>query len=124
MVNKRKYSRPGDLQKKVDEYFEVTPITEVTIAGLALHCGLTRQGLSLYEKRKEFKDVVEMAKERVAHIYELRLVKSGNTAMIFALKNMGWYDKQDINQQISMSDPLTIVRKTKKKKVDGGDRTN
>lgn len=66
-----------------------------TVTGLVLFLGFAhRQSLEDYEKRVEFSDIIKRARTRVEHEYEKRLHGDKNTGAIFALKNMGWVDKQ------------------------------
>lgn len=93
-----------ELQEKIDNYFnscneESEPIT---ITGLALALGTTRETLCEYEERDEFVDTVKTAKLRVQHAYEKRLVKRGNGGDIFALKNFGWKDKSEVDNTLNI----------------------
>lgn len=93
-----------ELQKKIDDYFnscdeESEPIT---ITGLALALGTTRETLCDYEEKDGFSDTVKTAKLRVQHAYEKRLVKRGNGGDIFALKNFGWKDKSEVDNTLNI----------------------
>lgn len=67
--------------------------TKATITGLALFLGFeSRQSISDYATRGEdFSYIIKRAKLCVENSYEL----SGSAFDIFALKNMGWTDKQE-----------------------------
>lgn len=69
----------------------------ITLNGLILALGLSsRESLDKYGRRPEFVDSVKRAKLYVALAYELRLHGPNCVGAIFALKNMGWSDKQDV----------------------------
>ena len=91
-----KFETPEILQAKIDEYFAVTPPREVTITGLALFLDTSRETLMNYEKRDNFFDTVKKAKDRVQNEYEKDLRRQGRSGDIFALKNFGWSDKQEV----------------------------
>ena len=86
------------LQEAINSYFDTE--TKCTLAGLAYHIGIDRQTLYNYsDEGHEFFDTIKRARERVSAIYEGRLIYDNNpTGVIFALKNMGWKDKQEIEQ--------------------------
>jgi hypothetical protein len=100
-----KFNSVEDLQIKIDEFFEITPVEDRTITGLALHLNTFRDVLMDYEAGnydddKDFSSTIKRAKARIANEYEKRLVKRGNAGDIFALKNFGWSDKQEIDMNI------------------------
>lgn len=103
-----KFKSPEELEKKCKEYFEVTHASQVTITGLALHLDTCRQTLMDYQGKPEYSDTIKKAKLAVENAYELSLRESGRTGDIFALKNFGWKDKQemDLNANITTSDAL------------------
>lgn len=76
----------------------------ITLTGLILALGLSsRESLDAYLNYPEFYDSVKRAKLLVEHEYENRLVVSGNAGSIFALKNFGWKDKQEVEQNTTLS---------------------
>lgn len=76
----------------------------ITLSGLALYLGIDRQTLYNYKERDEFFDIIKKARESVEATYEERLIyEGGPTGVIFALKNMGWTDKQEIDQKTEHS---------------------
>lgn len=102
-----KFESVEEVQAKIDEFFKITPIDEQTITGLALHLGTYRSVLMDYETGKhdsdqDFSNAIKKAKARIANEYEKRLIKRGNAGDIFALKNFGWTDKQEIEQTTRM----------------------
>jgi hypothetical protein len=96
----RKHRSPVDMQRLIDAYFEhCDEIDEpYTITGLALSLDMTRTGLLDYERRGEFADTVKRAKARVEHSVEVGALRHGRAGHIFALKNYGWTDRQEIQQ--------------------------
>ncbi len=67
------------------------------LTGLILALGLcSREGLDEYGRRPEFTDSVKKAKLRIEMEYEKALHGRSPTGPIFALKNFGWTDEQDV----------------------------
>lgn len=114
----RTYETEQELQAAIDEYFvyilglkqsianEKGDITEVwtrqpepaTVTGLALHIGFeSRQSIYDYEKNGLFSYIIKNARLRVECEYEKKLSAQFPTGAIFALKNMGWKDKQEVS---------------------------
>lgn len=86
-----------ELTVKVNEYFETQE--RQTLAGLALFLGIDRQTLYNYRERDEFFDIIKESVNRVEAKYEERLIyENAPTGVIFALKNMGWKDKSEVEQ--------------------------
>lgn len=82
------------IEKKVwDSYPE-----PATITGLCLFLGFeSRQSFHDYAKNEEFSYTIKKARLRIEHEYEKSMNTSKiPTAQIFALKNLGWSDKQEI----------------------------
>ena len=75
--------------------------TPVTLSGLALHLGCDLRTLQRYAagegNREEFRQPLKWAWQAIADEYERRGSKTtGNPAFsIFALKNLGWSDRQE-----------------------------
>lgn len=95
------YSNPEQLQSKADEYFKkcLSDDRPVTISGLCYHLGFeSLQSFYDYEKRKEFSYTIKKLRLFVVSVYEELLSKGNSTGAIFALKNFGWKDKQEIEQ--------------------------
>ena len=90
---------PAEMERLVKEY--VTKCREedepLTLTGMILHLGLSsRRVLDDYGDRPEFAHSVKRAKLLIEHGYEVDLRRTGNPAgSIFALKNMGWSDRQE-----------------------------
>lgn len=92
------YSSSIDLQNQVDKYF-MSLDSKPTITGLALYLGFeSRQSFYDYEKNGEFSYTIKRARLRIENEYEKALHGNSPTGAIFALKNFGWKDKQEIEQ--------------------------
>jgi hypothetical protein len=90
-----KFKTVEEMQEKIDAYFAVTPIRQLTITGLALALDTDRVTLIDYEKRDEYSNAVKTAKTRIENAYELTLRERGSSGDIFGLKNFGWTDKTE-----------------------------
>ncbi len=97
------YGNVEDLKIKCNEYFQqcADNFEKATVTGLALYLGFcTRASLDDYaEKSEEYLYVIKRAKLTVENSYE----KSGQMFDIFALKNMGWKDKQEVENSGNMN---------------------
>lgn len=120
------FSSAIELQEKIEEYFDgqygsvtepdtetglvkQTPGYNITITGLALYLGFeTRQSFYDYEKHEEYSYIIKRARLHVEAAYESNLYGKNPTGSIFALKNMGWSDKQEIDQKTEHSGGITI----------------
>lgn len=68
-----------------------------TITGLALFLGFeSRQSIYDYEKNGDFSYTIKRARLHVENSYEKNLLSRNAVGAIFALKNFGWSDKQEI----------------------------
>ena len=104
----RHYKTPDDLIHKCNEYFNSTE--KYTITGLALFLGFeSRSSLDDYENRDEFSYIIKRARLVVENGYELMFHDGKNTA-IFPLKNMGWKDRQEIEQTNIEVKPIETKR--------------
>lgn len=101
----KKFQSVEELQKKIDAYFLdcLTNDEPVTVTGLCLWLDTTRDVLMDYQNDDEFSYTIKKAKQRIEHAYEKRLIRRGNAGDIFALKQFGWTDKQEIDNKISYS---------------------
>lgn len=111
------FSSAEELQAKIDEYYESCKTKVVkadkeiegsedeivygeplTITGLAYFLGFeSRQSFYDYEKRPEFSYIIKRARFKVESGYEANLHGKSPVGSIFALKNMGWTDKQEFD---------------------------
>lgn len=91
-----KYSNANQLHEKCSEYFLECEVNneKATITGLALFLGFeSRQSLYDYKEKKEYSYILKRATLAVENSYET----SGSAFDIFALKNMGWKDKNEVD---------------------------
>ena len=122
-----KYKTAQELQDKIDEYFKegvnkrkmivgrgatkkVVEIPIPTITGLVLYCGFAdRQSFYAYEKKEGFSYTIKNARTRIESIYEEMVHSSPNPAgAIFALKNFGWKDKLEIDDESQLT--IKVIR--------------
>lgn len=98
-----KFNSVEDLQSEISDFFsKVTEGQIITISGLAYHLGFeSRQSFYDYENNKQFSYTIKRARLYIESIYEARLFENANAGAIFALKNFGWSDKQEIDQKHS-----------------------
>ena len=100
-VRKRiKYKNPVVLAEMVNGYLDECEALEVplTIAGLCLSIGRTKKDLMNSSVDTEMGDVLVQARMLVEQELETRLYTESRTAgVIFALKNLGWSDKKELD---------------------------
>ena len=93
-----KFESPEQFWDLAQLYFDKCTLEEqpMTITGLALSLGTTRETLMDYEKKDGFSDTVKLCKARVEE-YAEKMLYLGKSAAgpIFHLKNMGWSDKTE-----------------------------
>jgi hypothetical protein len=104
----RKFQTVDDLWQRAGEYFNErqNKLEPLTVTGLALALGTTRETLMDYEGGKydgedgqepRFSDAVKLIKAFVRDYAESQLYKLRNPAgAIFWLKNHGWSDRQEV----------------------------
>ena len=101
------YDNPEDLQTKIDEYKNDCMINEEipTLTGMILFIGFnSKDTFYEYGKKEGFSDSIKKARLWIESLYEKDLRKTGNTGSIFALKNFGWSDKLEIDNNHSTID--------------------
>ena len=112
-----KFNTPEEMQKAIDAFYKESQDNEwpLTISGLALTLGMTRQSLCRYAEKDAFSDTVKTAKAKVEADVERRLLSGGAaTGAIFWLKNnANWKDKteQDHTSSDGSMTPKTVVLK-------------
>lgn len=106
-----KWENPEQVQVLIDKYFDSTPEEEWTITGLALALDTYRSVLIDYQEKDEFSYTIKKAKERVQNAYEKDLRRKGRSGDIFALKNFGWSDKQELDHTTA-GKPISSVQIT------------
>jgi len=93
----RKYTDPAELQAKIEDYFNDTIQKNWTITGLALYCGFAdKKSYKGYADVEGFEELIGWSLMKVEHSYEMDLKHFGRPWTIFALKNMDWHDKQQV----------------------------
>jgi hypothetical protein len=99
MARPPKFNTPEEMQELIDAYFADRDTTDkpYTVTGLALALDTTRETLMDYQNKPGFSDTVKKAKARVEAYAEERLYYANAAGAIFALKNFGWSDKQELN---------------------------
>jgi len=70
----------------------------LTISGMAFALDICTQTLINYTEKDEFFAPIKRLKQLIEISYEEKLHESGCTGSIFALKNLGWKDTQDVTQ--------------------------
>ena len=96
------FETPEELEYQIMGYIQDEK--KPTLAGLAYHLGIDRHTLYNYKDRPEFFHIIKKATDYVEYKYEERLIYETNpTGVIFALKNMGWKDKQEVDQKTEHS---------------------
>lgn len=111
-----------ELQKMIDSYFQegvtvkkvvigkapnnyVLEVEVPTISGLAHYIGFeSRQSFYDYELKPEFAYTIKKTRLFIEQHYEEMLQVGNTTGAIFALKNFGWTDKQEIDQKTTLKD--------------------
>ena len=96
------WTDPEAFEEAVDSYFSNTEINH-TWTGLAIHLGFeSRQSLEDYKEKDGFSYPIKKALLRIERKYEEAMMKQPAGA-IFALKNFGWRDKQEIDPKTEHS---------------------
>lgn len=105
-----KWETPEQLQKEIDKYFEECKKNDepLTITGLALALDTYRDVLMDYQNKDEFSNTVKRAKQIIENAYEKRLIQNGRSGDIFALKNFGWVDKQEVEANVTANIEVDI----------------
>jgi len=90
---------PEAFEKAVEAYFVESDISKSnpTWTGLALHLGFeSRQSLQDYKEKAQFSYPIKKALARIEENYEQGLFSRNPAGAIFALKNFGWKDRQEV----------------------------
>ncbi len=102
------YASVEDITVKINEYFESCLHeddpegdkgykTRPTVTGLALYLGFcSRKTFYNYSEKKDFLHIIKRAQATIEMSYEECLLSKASTGAIFALKNMGWQDKSEV----------------------------
>jgi len=95
------YDTPEQMQEVADVYLSKCEEDGVrpTITKLCYKLGFeSRQSFYDYEKRDGFSYIVKRLRLWIESGYEEALSNNSPTGAIFALKNMGWKDKSEVEQ--------------------------
>ncbi len=90
---------PEEFDRLVAEYIAQRAAAKrpLTYSGMAHHLGFSdRQSLYDYERLEGFSGTVKRARLLIDDEYECRLSGNNVAGSIFALKNHGWSDKQEV----------------------------
>ena len=121
------YDNIEEVKQKIEGYFEsllndekTEYVTRPTMTGMALFLGFaSRQSMYDYAKKEDFSYIITRARQVIAMSYEEMLLTKVSSGAIFALKNMGWDDKQIIDQNNSYDGvekaKITFVSKRRNK---------
>lgn len=107
----RKIATPEEFDDLVEGYLAKCEADgePVTLTGALLHLGLySRTSLLDYEGYEGFSEPVKRLRALVAQEYEKRLHGNSPTGAIFALKNMGWSDKQELEHSGPDGGPVIL----------------
>lgn len=99
------FNSADELMEKVEEYFDTTDVKFQTRAGLCVFLGITKMTFHNYKngsQGQEMADVIEWACTRLENKYEVDLnLRPNPTGPIFALKQYGWKDNQEVEAKVS-----------------------
>ena len=97
----RRIKSPEEFDRLVDSYIDMCRANNepVLLLGLVLALGFSgKDALYEYANFPEFSESVKRARALIEYEYEKRLnVNSSAAGPIFALKNFGWKDKQEVD---------------------------
>ena len=131
-----KFTDPVELDKLIDDYIdncpdirrvvsregEVVELPCYTLTGLALHLGFCDKcSLYDYQKKPEFSHSIKRARAFIERHYEMLLQAGNGAGAIFALKNFGWRDKQEVEHTGSGVPQMTVIlhgNNENKQKID------
>ena len=111
-----KIKTPKQMEKILNEYFSTTEESKITITGICLALDLDKKNFYEYEKREGYENIVKRARMIVENSYEMSLRENGRTGDIFALKNFGWRDKTEVEN--NTQGKITIVNSLPKDDED------
>jgi hypothetical protein len=112
------YETPEEMQEKITEYFQSLIKIDKdgkeytdhpTITGLTYFLGFAdRKSFYNYEVKEKFSHTVKRSRLFIESAYESQLFKNNVAGAIFALKNFGWTDKQEIEHSGKI-EPINII---------------
>lgn len=99
MARPRIYDDPEELDLECEQYFITLDPYKPTVNGLALFLGFaSKQSLYDYQEKEEFSYPIKKALTKIESAHETNLYSNAVAGSIFALKNMGWKDKTEVEQ--------------------------
>lgn len=101
----RKYDDPIELESECNKYFDkcIEDKKRPTVTGLALSLGFaSKQSLYDYEKDETFSYPIKRALTMIENALEEKLENNSVAGVIFALKNMGWKDKTEVDNNTNL----------------------
>lgn len=100
-----KFQTVEDMETQIQAYFDDCEKTSepLTITGLAMALDTSRETLMNYSTKEEYFDTIKRAKLIIENAYEKRLISNGRAGEIFALKNFGWKDRQEIDSNVNFN---------------------
>ncbi len=110
-----KWKSPQEVEALGNEYFSTFEEggknfgKPITITGLAYALDTTRETLCNYQDKDEYSDTISKLKMRAELYAEERLYEGAATGPIFALKNFGWKDSQDLNHGGQKDNPVVMA---------------
>lgn len=114
-----KFKNKEELISRIKEYFDnsVKEKFRPTITGLALYLGFSsRQSIYDYAKNTEYSYSIKRAILVIENEYEILLTGNNVSGVIFALKNMDWTDKQELDVKNKVIRKLVVEFVEGKKK--------
>lgn len=109
-----KYETNDELQDAIDNYVKKIKDSKgkekLTISGLCYELGFcSRQSFYDLEKDEKFSYTIKRARLFIESNYESKLTEQNATGSIFALKNFGWKDKQELEHGGVDGAPIQIT---------------
>lgn len=105
-----KFPSPINFEKQINEYLDycVENKQPLTVSGMCLYLGTTRETLSDYRNKPEYADSIKRAKLTIAHYVETGLLtgRINPIASIFHLTNLdpdNWKQKQEVSHSGSIA---------------------
>lgn len=111
-----KFTSPEALNDAAKEYFTshlkgaLNEGKPLTISGLAYSLDVCTQTLLNYTEKDEFFAPIKRLKQLIEITYEEKLHGNSCTGAIFALKNLGWKDTQEVNQNNTGVPQIVITK--------------
>lgn len=99
---------PDEIKQKANDYFEQLAEDKEypTATGLTIALGFaSRNSLAMYRKDPDYEHIINYAMLMIEHGYERQMANGrGDAGVIFALKNFGWSDKQELEMSEKVTD--------------------